>query len=849
MYKKIIINLFRFLCLICFIFSVSSLRAQGFNITETFKDEKISNITLGGDPFAYLTSGIDDPSGEGWLRLTKDNNYKKGYAIVNQSFPSGLGVLIDLEFKTWRSNVGVSYGGADGFSVFLFDATSEPFHIGAFGGSLGYAQYIVGNESYPGLSGGYFGLGIDEFGNFSNTNEGRIGGTGFKPNTIGVRGPASTNYAWLTGNSDLNFSLQYGVSTSRPSDNIYYRRFQIELLPITDSPNIKYSIKVKTKVAKEGAFITVFGPYELPSAPPALLKLGFAASTGEGVNFHEVRNLYITTPGGVRVTKQVDKIVAKVGDELTYTIDLYNQVDKAVSGLIFNDPLSQLPPGFLIESVSFDNDGNSLNTATGYSKTNLSNVIVALDASSRASFTIKGKINTYPAGGVINNTAIIKVGSSGVIDQDATNDTATVSTNVMVPDYIISQTLDGSCLDTVNGSTLTLKVRNIGISSGAIGSLVTVKDTIPSGLKGESVSGQGWNVSKSSNIYTFTRNDALLAGGSYPDINIIIKPDGTTTNTEWVNRVYVSNDFDIDRVNNVGSPLVLKVLPVAYAGVDQTSYSSGSFTLAGNNPNTNIGIWSVVSGSASVSYRNKYNSTVTLSPDSIATLRWTISNGSCMTYDDVVLTYLVPKIFLIKAVTDTILYKLNDVINYSFTVLNTSAVSLSNVKVADNKLLDMVTYSSGDANNDGILDPGESWAYSGSYIVTKADVDSGKVVNSAIVTAQDPHGDEVSDISGSTITNDDPTIVKIKSDFFIPNVFTPNGDGINDYFEIVGLSAFSNAQLTIFNRWGNVVYYNSAYSNNWDGSGLNGGTYYYLLVLKKESEVERTFNGWVLVKK
>ncbi len=65
----------------------------------------------------------------------------------------------------------------------------------------------------------------------------------------------------------------------------------------------------------------------------------------------------------------------------------------------------------------------------------------------------------------------------------------------------------------------------------------------------------------------------------------------------------------------------------------------------------------------------------------------------------------------------------------------------------------------------------------------------------------------------------------------IPEGFSPNGDGVNEDFEIVGLHLYSDNKLTIFNRWGNEVFQAEPYENDWDGDGLPIGTYYYILEL------------------
>ena len=52
----------------------------------------------------------------------------------------------------------------------------------------------------------------------------------------------------------------------------------------------------------------------------------------------------------------------------------------------------------------------------------------------------------------------------------------------------------------------------------------------------------------------------------------------------------------------------------------------------------------------------------------------------------------------------------------------------------------------------------------------------------------------------------------------IPEAFTPDGDGINDVFVIEGIELYPNNTISIFNRWGVLVYQESNYQNNWNGT-------------------------------
>jgi gliding motility-associated-like protein len=80
----------------------------------------------------------------------------------------------------------------------------------------------------------------------------------------------------------------------------------------------------------------------------------------------------------------------------------------------------------------------------------------------------------------------------------------------------------------------------------------------------------------------------------------------------------------------------------------------------------------------------------------------------------------------------------------------------------------------------------------------------------------------------------------------IPNVFTPNNDGINDSFEIKGLVP-NTASLEIFNRWGIKVYESgeNAYLNNWKAENQTDGLYYYNFKLNYRPN--KPYKGWVQV--
>jgi gliding motility-associated-like protein len=83
----------------------------------------------------------------------------------------------------------------------------------------------------------------------------------------------------------------------------------------------------------------------------------------------------------------------------------------------------------------------------------------------------------------------------------------------------------------------------------------------------------------------------------------------------------------------------------------------------------------------------------------------------------------------------------------------------------------------------------------------------------------------------------DSMLLKVFKELKVPNAFTPNGDGKNDTWKIPGLEDYKNATVQVYNRWGQVVFKSTGYSNPWrgdiNGTPLPTGAYYYVIQPKE----------------
>ncbi|MCR5890311.1 gliding motility-associated C-terminal domain-containing protein [Hymenobacter sp. J193] len=124
---------------------------------------------------------------------------------------------------------------------------------------------------------------------------------------------------------------------------------------------------------------------------------------------------------------------------------------------------------------------------------------------------------------------------------------------------------------------------------------------------------------------------------------------------------------------------------------------------------------------------------------------------------------------------------------------------------------------------------------------------------SCTVTA--PHGYEVLFELQETTCNPQPQRRTVRFEvqnpeaiaFTPPNIFTPNNDGLNDAFELPDLPPDYCTQrfagIKVFNRWGKQVYNSTQRDFRWDGSGLPGGVYFYLI----EYSNQRQYKGYITI--
>ena len=231
------------------------------------------------------------------MRLTSNQGNVATASTLQRLFPTA-GNYIQVQFKYYAYNG----SGADGVAVVLSDATVTP-QPGAFGGPLGYGTR--GDAANPGFAGGWLGVGIDEYGNFST--EGGPNGPGRRLDSVAVRGSGSvaSGYRYIAG-TPANLNPGIDVSGATPGPGHTYRitvdgRFSSQALVTVERDTGSGFVVLPNLNA-----VNVLAAANSQAALPADFYLSLTGSTGGSNNVHELDDLQVCATAINPIAQQID---------------------------------------------------------------------------------------------------------------------------------------------------------------------------------------------------------------------------------------------------------------------------------------------------------------------------------------------------------------------------------------------------------------------------------------------------------------------------------------------------------------------------------------------------------------
>ncbi len=813
---------------------------------QSFKETTANNIQFGGAPTAVLTaaSGIDAP-GNGYLRLTNGLVNQKGYIYGTDNFTTNQGLSISFEYFTYGGS------GADGICFFLFDATASPFNIGGFGGSLGYAQFNLTNPVSPGVSKGYIGVALDEFGNFPNPREGRQGGIvgpgfyGISSKSVAIRGKGDgaaqvpNNYRYLTSVTASSKGVDLvddGAATMRTPDStqLGYRKAFVDLQP---NVNGGYNVSVRIKVGGTPTkTTTVIDSYYYPDLAPALVRYGISSSTGDLTNFHEIRNLRINVFAPPFTSPiALDDIITECASKTTNINVAFNDASTNAGGNIDLTSID-LDPTVAGDQKSFLVAGKGTFTANNNGTVTFTPLNGTVTGPINAKYTISDSFGykSAPANIVISEPVTVILANAGpdqLINIGAATGTTTITGNAP--------------LNSTGKWTQT---------SGPAGTVISSPNTPSTAITG--VNG--------TYIFTYT----LTAPNQCPvtdDVQVII--NAIPVAVDDIVAASLNNPIPINVIGNDtdrdGNPTIDKTTVVI-----KTQPTNGTVTV---NPVTGVVTYTPnpgYSGPDSFTYTVKDIRGAESNP---ATVRITIP--------------IPPKIGLAKSLINIDTQPDGSFnVKFQFNIKNYSSVALQDISLIDdlaasfpNTTIRVISLTSTGAtvlttnaayNGTSIKEmlngnnqlPGNATAQielvvnitvnGNNYNYNNtATAQGASVLDGTKTTDQSTDGISPDPITPNDVTPSIPTPVKFIVDkIFIPGGFSPNGDGTNDDF-VIPNSGLTPVDFEVYNRWGNVVYKSSNYLNTWNGTANKGlligqdlpvGTYYYIVIYNGKK-----YNGYL----
>jgi gliding motility-associated-like protein len=258
--------------------------------------------------------------------------------------------------------------------------------------------------------------------------------------------------------------------------------------------------------------------------------------------------------------------------------------------------------------------------------------------------------------------------------------------------------------------------------------------------------------------------------------------------------------------------VILDALPSeAFAGEDLQGCENASLFLQAETPSTGVGEWSIFAGSGTFQNAASATSEFLYSETGAHILTWSVSNGLCPSSTDTVQVMIVQLPTIANAGPD-------QSVKVSYAEIEAAEVVIGSGSWSAVTAGAFITDPSNEETSVQGFAPGQNV-----FRWTVANPGCPSSTDDVIITLEEP---------------------------FIPNAFSPNNDGINDTYVIPAAEYYNNVQLSIFNKWGNVVYSSGSYRNDWNGTNDQGApltddTYYYLLDLLPGLQ----YKGFIILKR
>ncbi|WP_257982815.1 DUF6701 domain-containing protein [Shewanella sp. GutDb-MelDb] len=348
------------------------------------------------------------------MRITPASRNQATSSTYQRLFPAADNfVQVEFDYFAWSPSSGT---GGDGVAIILSDASITP-QPGSFGGALGYAQR---NNGTQGFAGGWMGVGLDEYGNFSNPSEGKVGGPGARRQSVTIRGSVNSSYMYLAGTAaNLNPTIdKRRTSTAEP--NHKYR------ITVDSRESGKALVLVERDIKDGNGFQVLVPEFDARNIAgqggvPEDFYLSITGSTGGANNNHEIDNFKVCALD----SNPVGQLVHHFEFDYSSSPLTCNAEDMTVRACrnancdLFTDPVvANLSPAGMSNGGWVG--GNVVNFVDGIAKVSLrsnTNSPVTIGVSSSSPSTIAGSDTLCRQGAGTLNTAscTISFADSGFI--------------------------------------------------------------------------------------------------------------------------------------------------------------------------------------------------------------------------------------------------------------------------------------------------------------------------------------------------------------------------------------------------------------------------------------------------